>query len=337
MVVAILVAALAAYLALGALGSTGSTTTSASPLVSFSADAYTEEATSLLAGFSQNTGIAVAPVKSGGSFADANQIAAGAPDDVFISVALSAAAPSYLKNYSANWAIGFASDQMVIAYSNESAGSEVATLGDAAASTNSTSDWNAFFSALTSGSVKVGIGDPAADPAGLRGWLVLEAAGFLYAGGNTQQYSGALIRNNANVTGAHAAALVAPLQSGQIQFLFIYRSAAVADHLGYVALDRHINLGDPALGGFYSEFTYTDAAGRSSGSPIVLCITVPLSSVNTAEALQFVQYVVRNAGTLTIYGLQPFSPARLYSNTTPPAAVNDLVTEGLVAQAGSLS
>lgn len=337
-VVTILVVALAAYLVLGALQPKpgGSTTTSAAPLISFSADAYTIEATTLLTGFSQSTGVPVAPVKSGGSFADAGQIAAGAPDDIFISVALSATGPGYLKNYSANWAIGFASDQMVIAYSNSTSGAGVVALGDAAAASNSTSDWNSFFSALTSGGVKVGIADPVADPAGLRGWLVLEAAGYLYAGGNPTEYSSALMRNAANVTGTNAAALVAPLESGQIQFLFIYKSAAIADRLGFIALDRHVNLGDPALGGFYSEFTYTDSAGKTSGSPIILCITVPLSSVNTAEALQFVQYVVKNAGTLSAYGLQPFAPAKLYSNTTPPPAVNDLVTEGLVTQAGSL-
>jgi molybdate/tungstate transport system substrate-binding protein len=338
-VVAILVVALAAYLAWGALQpakTNGSTTGSASPLISFSADAYTPEATALLTAFSQSAGIPVAPVKSGGSFADANQIAAGAPDDVFISVALSATASSYLKNDSANWAIGFASDEMVIAYSNATAGAGVVSLGKAAASSNSTSDWNSFFNALTSGGVKVGISNPVSDPAGLRGWFVLEAAGYLYAGGNSAEYSGALVTNGGNVTGTNAAALVAPLQSGQIQFLFLYKSAAVADHLGYILLDRHINLGDPTLGGFYSEFTYTDSAGKSAGSPIILCITVPLSSVNTSEALQFVQYVVRNSGTLSAYGLQPFSPAKLYSNTTPPPAVNDLVTEGLVTQAGSL-
>ena len=337
--VAIIVVLLAGYFALGAqhpATATSSTTSSTPPLISFSADAYSVEATALLTGFSQSTGIPVAPVKSGGSFADANQIAAGAPDDVFISVALSAAGPSYLKNESANWAIGFASDQMVIAYSNSTAGAKVVALGQAADSSNATSDWNSFFSSLSSGGVKVGISDPVADPAGLRGWLVLEAAGYLYAGGNQAAYSGSLLSTAANVTGTHAAALVAPLQSGQIQFLFIYKSAAMADHLGYIALDRHINLGDPTLGGFYSKFSYTDSAGKSLGSPIILCITVPLSSANTAEALKFVQYVVKNAATLSSYGLQPFTPAKLYSNTSPPSAVNDLLSEGLLTQAGSL-
>ena len=320
--------------------STTTTSLAMAPLISYSADAYTIETTALLNAFSQSTGVPVAPVKSGGSFADANQIAAGAPDDVFISVALSATGSKYLKNLTSNWAIGFASDQMVLAFSNatlsSSSASTIIKQGDAAAKSNATSDWNEFFTSLVSGNVKVGISDPVADPAGLRGWLVLEAAGFLYANGNQNAYAGSLLQAEANVTGAHAAALVAPLQSGQIQFLFIYKSAAIADHLGYLTMDRHVNLGDPTLGAFYSQFSYKDSAGVTTGASIILCITIPLSSVNTSEALEFVQYVVKNAGTLSSYGLQPFSPARLYNNLAPPAPISQLVSQGLIVEAGSL-
>jgi molybdate/tungstate transport system substrate-binding protein len=320
--------------------SIGTTSVALAPLISFSADAYAIEATALLNGFSQNTGIPVAPVKSGGSFADANQIAAGAPDDVFISVSLSATGPVYLKNLSSNWAIGFASDQMVLAYSNatssSSSGGAIVAQGNAATRSNATSDWNEFFTSLTSGNVKIGIADPVSDPAGLRGWLALEAAGFLYSNGNQNAYVTQLLQAKANVTGTHAAALVAPLESGQIQFLFIYKSAAITDHLSYLSLERQVNLGDPTLGGFYSKISYKDSAGVTAGAPIILCITVPASSVNTAEALQFVQYVVKNAGTLSSYGLQPLLPARLYSNVSPPAPVAQLVSQGLVVDAGSL-
>ena len=344
-VIGVIAVGVAAYAALTPSGgaavtptstSIGSTSSALAPLISYSADAYAVEVTALLNGFSQSTAIPVAPVKSGGSFADANQIAAGAPDDVFISAALSATGPAYLKKLSSNWTIGFASDQMVLAYSNATSGGAVIAQGIAAAKSDATSDWNAFFGSLTSGNVKVGIADPVADPAGLRGWLALEAAGFLYSNGNRNAYATPLLQAKANVTGTHAAALVAPLQSGQIQFLFIYKSAAVVDHLSYLSLDRHVNLSDPTLGAFYSTFSYKDSAGVAAGAPIILSITVPLGSANTAEALQFLQYVVKNAGTLTSYGLQPFSPARLYNSASPPAAIGQLVSQGLIVEAGSL-
>jgi molybdate/tungstate transport system substrate-binding protein len=321
-------------------GGAGTNASTSGPLITYSADAYAAEVTSLLGDFSNSTGAKVAPLKSGGSFADANEIAAGAPDDVFVSVALSATSSQYLKNLTSNWAVGFASDQMVLAYSNttqpSSAVANVVTLADTAEKSNATSDWNALFTALTSGSIKVGISNPVSDPAGLRGWLVLEAAGDLYSGGNQQAYVNPLLENEDNVTGTNAAALVSPLQAGQIQFLFIYKSAAVADDLAYLTLDSHVNLGSASLGSFYSKFSYTDSAGATAGAPIVLCITVPMSAVNTGEAIQFVQYVVQNAKTLSTYGLAPFPTAMLYSNVSPPAPIQALVSQGLIVQAGAL-
>lgn len=319
--------------------SVSTVTSVGSPLISYSADAYTAEVTTLLNGFAASTGAQVAPLKSGGSFADANEIAAGAPDDVFVSVALSATSSQYLKNLTSNWAVGFASDQMVLAYSNatqSSAAANVIELGNTASSSNATSDWSSFFTALTSGGVKIGISNPVSDPAGLRGWLVLEAAGYLYGGGNQQAYVTRVLQNNANVTGTNAAALVAPLEAGQIQFLFIYKSAAVSDGLSFIALDSHVNLGSPSLSSFYSQLTYTDSAGKTAGAPIILCITVPQSAVNMAEALQFVQYVVQNSKSLSSSGLQPFTVALLYNNVPPPAPIEALVSQGLIAEAGPL-
>ena len=333
--------AYAFYTTSGRTTTVTSTTTSVvlSPLLSYSADAYAVEATALLNGFSQSTGVPVAPVKSGGSFADANQIAAGAPDDVFISVSLSATSTAYLKNLSSNWAIGFASDQMVLAYSNStqiSAVTNVISLANAAETSNTTTDWNSFYTSLTSGTVKIGISDPVTDPAGLRGWLVLEGAGYLYSDGNQQGYVTPLLQSKGNVTGANAAALVAPLQAGQIQFLFIYKSAAISDKLNFITLDDHVNLGNSSLGAFYSKFSYTDSPGTTKGSPIVLCVTVPLSSANTVEALEFVQYVVYNAKSLSSFGLQPFAKALLYNNVSPPASIQALVSQGLLTEVGPL-
>lgn len=315
-----------------------------SPLISYSADAYATETTALLTGFSKQTGIPVAPVVSGGSDADASAIEAGAPADVFLSAALSATAPSHLGNLSSNWAIGIASDQMVIAYSNatasDSAASSLITEAQTAESSNSTSAWNSFFTSLTSGSVKIGISLPADDPAGLRAWLVLEAAGYLYDGGNQQAYAATLLKSGDNVSASSAADLVAPLQSGQIQFLFIYKSAALSDGIGFLTLDPHVNLSSPSLNSFYSKFSYTDSAGTTAGAAIEIVITVPLSSVNTTEALEFIQYVVANMASLSSYGLVVSSQGLLYSSVTAPqtlpAPVQLMLTQGLLVEAGAI-
>lgn len=355
-VVAILIAALVVYSAPAKTTTTStSTATSAStpnssvtstssskeaPLITYSADAYATEVRSLLNGFSSSTGVQVAPVKSGGSTADASAIKAGAQDDVFVSASLSATSTQYLGNLTANWAIGLATDQLVVAYSNSTtqtvATANVIGLANTAIKSNATSDWNDFFTALVGGTVKVGISAPAQDPAGLRAWLVLEAAGYLYSGSNQQAYVSALLSDQANSTAASAAVLVAPLQAGDIQFLFTYKSAAISNHLNYIGLDSHVNLGTPSLSSFYSQFSYTDSAGVTKGAPIVICVTIPLSVVNSGEAIQFVQYVVQNAKSLSTFGLVPLSPTLLYQNTPPPAAIQQLVTQGLIADNGVL-
>src|SRR5271169_6736253 len=330
--------------ATSALTATSSVTSTSSfkeaPLITYSADAYATEVTSLLNGFSSSTGVQVAPVKSGGSTADASAIKAGAPDDLFVSASLTATSTQYLGNLTANWAIGLATDQLVVAYSNSTTQTAATTniigLANTAIESNATSDWNNFFTALVGGTVKVGISAPAQDPAGLRAWLVLEAAGYLYSGSNQQAYVSTLLTDQANSTAASAAVLVAPLQAGDIQFLFTYKSAAISNHLNYIALDSHVNLGTPSLGSFYSQFTYTDSAGVTKGAPIVICVTIPLSVVNSGEALQFVQYVVQNAKSLSTFGLVPLTPTLLYQNTPPPAAIQQLVTQGLIANNGAL-
>lgn len=311
------------------------------PLTTYSADAYAVEATALLANFSASTGVQVAPVKAGGATADASAIEAGAPDDVFVSASLAATSPAEMGKASSDWAIGFATDQMVVAYSNSTAGqgsaaSNVVGLGEAAQSSNATADWNRFFIALVSGAVKVGISAPAQDPAGVRGWLVLEAAGSLYSSGGTSAYSGVLLRDHGNVTAASAADLVAPLEAGSIQFLFIYRSAAVSDGLPFVSLDPRVNLGDASLATYYSDFSYTDSAGTTRGGPIVIAVTVPTVTADEPAALLFVTYVVNHQASLASYGLVPLVPCVLYHGVAPPAQVQQLVAQGLVVDGGAL-
>ena len=259
------------------------------PLLIFSADSYVGESSALESGFANSTGGTYASPIAGGSFSLAQQIAAGSPVDVFFSVSKEALTSRYLQARAPGWAISIAADQMVIAYSGTPQGAAATVVSEftKAAETNSTSDYDAAFSSLVSGDVKVGIANPAGDPAGLRGWLVLEMAGYLYGGG-TQRYIDSISSTKGNLTGVHASALIAPLQGGQIQFLFLYKSAAVSHDLNYISLPRHVNLGDPTLGAFYGMFSYQLPAGPTPGSPILLFVTVPKNATRQDYALSFV-------------------------------------------------
>lgn len=309
-------------------------------LILYSADAYVAETAALAKGFTNQTGIPTVSPKGGGSITLAREIAQGNPVSAFVSVSKSAVSATYLNTTASGWAIAFAGDQMSIAYSNSTkqspAAEKVINSFQTADSKNTTSAWRDFYSNLTSGAVKLGISDPNADPAGFRGWLVLEAAGYVYAQGNQSYFASRLVENKGNVTGASAADLIAPLQAGEIQFLFIYRSVGVAQRLNYLELPSQVNLGNPSYADYYSQFKYKTAGGVESGAPIILYVTVPKDSVNPDGSLGFTSYIVGHTSMLSSFGLTPLSPAVLYNTTTVPQEIQKLVSQGDVILGGSL-
>ena len=137
------------------------------------------ESTLLEQGFTSQTGIPMATPVSAGSSALAVNIAAGNPVSVFLSVSRSTLQGPALGTNFPGWAIAFASDQVGIAYtsatSQTAAGKAVLAAYTTASTTNTTAAWFNFFNNLTSGSVKVGISNPNADPAGYRAWMVLSS------------------------------------------------------------------------------------------------------------------------------------------------------------------
>ncbi|MEM0118337.1 MAG: substrate-binding domain-containing protein [Conexivisphaerales archaeon] len=308
-------------------------------LIVYSADAYAVESSYLLSSYSSAHNLAYTNPKTGGSFTLARQIAQGNPDDVFISVSKSAISPSYMGDMYPGWAIAFASDQMTIAYANSSSYSSAINtlllLYKNATISNSNLSWTNFFDYLTSGSLKLGISDPNSDPAGLRAWFMLEAAGLAYRN-NASYYVDRVLHNKENITSSSAAELVAPLQSGQIQVLFIYKSAAISLGLQRMDLPGLINLGDASLSSFYSRLTWNTTSGLQKGGPILLFITVPKGSKNYNSALDFVSYVVQQNSLLAKYGVQPLSPCIVFNSTDLPSAIQSLVVSGKVILGGNL-
>ena len=214
---------------------------------------------------------------------------------------------------------------MGIAYtpatSQSATGQTVLAAYNTAVSTNTTVAWYNFFNNLTSGAVKVGISNPNADPAGYRGWMMLELAGIAYDGGvaNEQYFVNRMLTNQGNVTGASAAALVPALKTGQIQFLFIYKSYISSEGLSLMQLGNGVNLGLAADNTFYGQATYVTTAGTQKASAIVLWLTVPSDSTDTADSVSFVVFVALNYQTvLKSFGLLNFNPVQLYNRPGTP-------------------
>jgi molybdate/tungstate transport system substrate-binding protein len=310
-------------------------------LIIYTADAYTGEASYLASQFSTQYHVPVAPPISGGSYALAREIQQGAPDSVFFSVALNAYTDSYLGARSSGWAIAFAVDQMVIAYSNATlnnpVGKSVVLSFEEAKLNGSTAAYFSAFSALTAAGDRIGVSDPNSDPAGFRAWIVLEEAGYLYANHSENYFVDRLIADHDNVTASNAAQLVAPLFSGQIEFLFIYRSAAQVKGLSYISLSPAINLGDPAYSSFYYNFTYNLSSGTVHASPIYLFVSVPVNAVAQKEALLFVVFTVNNSAALERFGLIPLNPCYLFNSSAVPPQVTGLLSTGRLTLKGSLS
>lgn len=335
-------AAIYYYVNVVSTNTTSSNTTSSTlPLILYSADAYTAEATTLENAFTSSSGIQMVPPKSGGSLTLGQEIAQGDPVSVFLSVAESAVSSSVLNTTFSGWAISFEADEMAITYSNStlqnSAETAVINSYQTALAANTTLAWFDFFSNMTAGAVKVGISNPNADPAGFRAWLVLEAAGYLYDNNNSNYFVNRMLNNHGNITGASAADLVSPLEEGNIQFLFIYKSAGIAQKLDLMQLPNQINLGSPAYSSFYSQFTYTISSGVQRGAVISLFITVPKDSTDFTDSVSFVAYVVKNAATLlSQYGLQGITPANLYNDSAVPKPIQQLISQGYLSEGGSL-
>ena len=310
-------------------------------LVVYTADAYVAESDALMANFHNATGIAVEPAKGGGSYTLAEEISQGVPASVFISVALSTYSRSSLGQRYSGWAIAFAADQLVLAYAN-SANSTVEKIVKLFSEANSTENasqkdaaYRDAFMNLTAGSVSIGISNASSDPAGLRAYLSLEIAGSLYE--NSQSFFTDRIAGNRAVrTDSNAAELVSPLISGDLGFLYIYRSAAISKGLKYIELPGQLSFGNSSMSQFYSEFHYNTTAGQQSGAPIYLYASALANGTDPAASIEFVSYIPGNDSFLSSYGMRPLKEPLLFNNTQPPAGIMALISAGRIVYGGPI-
>lgn len=322
------------------LGS-GLLTGNSNGLTAYSADAYSVEAQYLLNGFHNSTSFPVEPVIAGGSYTDAREISQGSPANIFISVALNSYDQTYLGSRYSGWTIAFASDQLVLAYNqsaiagNTPANAIVSEFAKANL-TNNTADYRQAFSNLTSGNVKIGVSDPNSDPAGIRGWTSLEIAGYLYEN-DRSYYTDRLVANGGNVTNSNAALLVPALDNGQIQFLFIYKSAAESKGLDYITLPDVLNFGNESLASFYATFSYKTVSGNVTASPIYLFISALANNSNPVTADNFVTFVLENSGNLSKFGLVALPQGLLYANVPLPSWLGSLESRGMIKSAGEFT
>jgi molybdate/tungstate transport system substrate-binding protein len=100
--------------------------------------------------------------------------------------------------------------------------------------------------------------------------------------------------------------LIALLESGQIDYIFLYRSVAQQHKLPYLRLPAELSLGDPELEEWYAQVS-TQTLGTSPGTtiteigqPMVYGLTIPKKAQNIELAEAFAAFLLDNEKGLKI-------------------------------------
>ena len=134
----------------------------------------------------------------------------------------------------------------------------------------------------------IGRSNPAADPSGYQILQMLQLAnGYYHDPGS----SASVLKNSPDSSVAETeTSLLAALQSGQIDYLAIYKSSALESHLKYIALPTQINLSDPAMAAGYAKVSiHAGSLGTLTAKPIIYGMTIPTSAPNSALGEKFIQ------------------------------------------------
>ena len=187
------------------------------------------------------------------------------------------------------WYVSFASNAMVLAYGERSAGAKEITGGN-------------WWRILLRPDVRWGASNPALDPNGYRTHMVFQLAEAHYREpGLALRLERAL---RPELVRPSEAQLLALVQSGELDYAWSYQSLARTAGLQWVDLPREVDLSDPALADWYARVSVRLPGPRLEskdsvefkGEPIVYAMTIPTAAPHRALAGEFVRFVLSPAG-----------------------------------------
>jgi molybdate/tungstate transport system substrate-binding protein len=256
--------------------------------------------------------------EAGGSTKMARMISeVGKPADIMASADFTVIDKNLIPKH-ADWNIRFASNQLVLCYTENS------RFADEINADN----WTDI---LGRKGVVWGHSDPNLDPCGYRSLMVLQLAEkFTDQPGLYDR----LIANRpkANVR-TKSVELVSLLKTGNMDYAWEYLSVAVQHGLKYVTLDDHINLGNYKFDDYYAQAA-VKVTGKKPGTWITRkgksCtygITLIKDAPNREGAIKFLAYLLSDRGGLKVLkemGQPPFVPCRV-----PDAATKNKLPKSL--------
>lgn len=177
----------------------------------------------------------------------------------------------------ASWNIKFAANEMAIVYTQNSR----------YANEINASNW---YEILLRPDVQIGRSDPDQDPCGVRAVFTSKLAGIYYA---DETLPDKLLQKDVRNIRPKETDLIALLETGQVDYIFLYRSVAQQHNFPYLVLPAELSLGDPDLADWYSQVS-TQTLGNSpgttiteTGQPMVYGLTIPAKAENISLAESF--------------------------------------------------
>jgi molybdate/tungstate transport system substrate-binding protein len=182
----------------------------------------------------------------------------------------------------ADWNIKFASNEMVIAF------------GENSNRANNINQEN-WFDILLQKDVAFGRSDPNSDPCGYRALLVTILAEKFY---NRPNLIEEITAKDQQYIRPKEVDLLTLLETGTIDYLFIYRSVAVQHNLKYLVLPDETNLMKEDLSDFYKTASVSLTGKKpgtfitKAGEPIIYGVTIPKNAPNRKLAMTFLTFLL---------------------------------------------
>ncbi len=222
------------------------------------------------------------------------------PADVFLSADYLVIENMLIPEH-ASWYIPFAANEMAIVYTEKSRHAGEINQGN----------WHEI---MRRPDVNTGRSDPDQDPCGGRSVFTAKLAEIYY---KEEGLADHLLARAGEHMRPKETDLIALLESGHLDYIFLYRSVAVQHQLEYVALPPELSLGDPELDEWYSQVG-TETLGTEPGHTIIETgqsmiygLTIPLKTENPSMAEKFVAFLLdqkKGQHILEESGQPPVSP-----------------------------
>jgi molybdate/tungstate transport system substrate-binding protein len=177
----------------------------------------------------------------------------------------------------ADWYAGFATNAITFVYTDKSKFAGEITPAN-------------WYQILGRPGVQIGRSNPDTDPSGYQTVQMLDLAGKYY---KQPGLADAVLANapRTNMRNTETE-LVGALESGQIDYLAIYRSDARQHKFKYLQLPAEIDLSDAKYASFYAQGTVHTANGVLTAKPIVYAVTIPHSAAHADWAVTYLQYLL---------------------------------------------